>query len=80
VLARPPLQAEEDSVTERFMGDDVLIAMRNLSRKMCKVLEDRNDGEGLEYWSARAAAYQHEVERRGLEDVSQAARRRRVER
>jgi hypothetical protein len=49
------------------MGDDVLVAMRNLSCKMCKVLEDRNDVEGLEYWSRRAAAYQREVKRRGLD-------------
>jgi hypothetical protein len=64
------LQAEEDIVTERHMGDDVLVAMRNLSRKMCQVMEDRNNSEGLEYWSMRAAAYQREVERRGLKAVS----------
>ena len=58
-------------MTERHIGDDVLVAMRNLSRKMCKVLEERKDAEGLEYWSMRAAAYQREVERRGLKDVSE---------
>ena len=54
-------------MTERHMGDDVLVLMRNLSGKMCTLLEDRNDSEGLEYWNMRAAAYQREVEQRGLE-------------
>ena len=61
------MQSEEDRVTERHMGDDVLVAMRNLSRKMCKVVKENNDVEGLEYWSMRAAAYQRKVKRRGLD-------------